>query len=130
MTDTVTALRVALDGKVTEYTLGDTRSEQATTLARALTDAPEAIAYLDRPGHTSIVVLAGLHRARHLPNLFAEIIQTEIAREAVPVQGPAVFTGVTHDGQFTALPLEAAAAIRNLCPDNPDGIPVLISFPF
>ncbi|MFD3511987.1 hypothetical protein [Streptomyces sp. NPDC058657] len=129
MSDTVTALRIALDGQITEYTLGATRPEQAKVLARALLDTPEAIVALDSPGHTSIVVFAGLHRARHIPNLHALLVQAELADDFHLIEGPAVFAGITADGHLTSLPDEVAAFIRHTLRPDLAGIPVLIHLP-
>ncbi|MCX5206686.1 hypothetical protein OG897_35445 [Streptomyces sp. NBC_00237] len=130
MPDTVTALRVALDGKVTEYELGDTRRDQAKVIARALLDTPQVVVELDSPGRTSIVVFAGLHRAQRLPNLYAAVIQTEMAFDCELVHGPVVFAGITADGHLTSLPAEVDALIRHtLRPDHLAGIPVLVHLP-
>ncbi|WP_433547111.1 hypothetical protein ACQPZG_20045 [Streptomyces sp. CA-294286] len=130
MPDTATALRVALDGQVTEYTLGDTRPEQAKTLARALLDTPQAVVELDCPGRASIVIFAGLHRAQRLPNLYAAVIQTELTFDFEPVHGPVVFAGITADGHLTSLPAEVAALIRHILrPDHLAGVPVLVHIP-
>ena len=127
MTGTIRALRIDLDGKVTDLDIGSTLDQQSKIIGRALLDSVEAVDYITRPSGPSIVALAGEHRARRLPNFYAtlavHVLSGNLHHE---IQGPVVFAGYTRIGELTALPEDVTAEIRDLCPAIPDGIPVVI----
>ncbi|MFD3667221.1 hypothetical protein [Streptomyces sp. NPDC058672] len=127
MTATIRALHIDLDGSVRDLDIGATLDQQSKVIGRALLDSVEAVEYIRRPTGTSIVVLAGEHRERKLPNFYAglavHILTGSLGHE---LQGPVVFAGYTRNGELTALPEDVAAEIRDLCPADPDGIPAIV----
>ncbi|MEN8649163.1 hypothetical protein ABCR94_00550 [Streptomyces sp. 21So2-11] len=130
MTGTIHALRIGLDGKVTDLDIGATLDQQSKIISRALLDSVEAVEYIKRPSGPSIVALAAEHRARQLPNFYAVLAVHVLAGSlGHEIQGPVVFAGYTRSGELTALPRDAAAEIRDLCPANPDGIPAIVHIP-
>ncbi|MFF4408416.1 hypothetical protein ACFY1P_29235 [Streptomyces sp. NPDC001407] len=110
-----TALHIAVDGTLTELDLTEHPGQQAKALARALLDAPEVIAYVHRPSGC-LAVIAGLNRARSLPNFHAGIALEDLSTEFHDAMGAVVFTGYRHSGDLVALPADADSLIRNVCP--------------
>ncbi|WKV74119.1 hypothetical protein AW27_023030 [Streptomyces sp. PCS3-D2] len=117
MTDTTTALRIALDGQVREYDLGADRSQQYRVVGRALFDSAEAVEHIERPEGPSIVVLARVHRAGQPLNPWAaaasDALESQITQ---PVAGEVLFIGyLSATDTITSLPEDAAALIREAC---------------
>ncbi|MEV4500906.1 hypothetical protein [Streptomyces klenkii] len=110
-----TALQIAVDGTLTELDLTDNPEQQAKTVARALLDAPEVIAYIHRPSGC-LTVIAGRNRARSLPNVHASIALEDLSNDFHDAMGTVVFTGYRHNGDLVALPDDAADLIRGICP--------------
>lgn len=127
MTATIRALHIDLDGSVRDLDIGATLTQQSKVIDRALLDSVEAVEYIRQQTGTSIVVLAGEHRERKHPNFYAghavHILTGSLGHE---LQGPVVFAGYTRNGELAALPEDAVAEIRDLCPADPHGIPAIV----
>jgi hypothetical protein len=127
MTATIRALRIDLDGRVSDLDIGASLDQQSKVIGRALLDSVEAVDYIRRTKGPSIVALAGEHREHQLPNFYAGLAVHVLAGNlGHELQGPVVFAGYTRDGELAALPEDAIAEIRDLCPANPDGIPAIV----
>ncbi|WP_399932084.1 hypothetical protein [Streptomyces kanamyceticus] len=130
MTETLRALRIDLDGKVTDLDLGATLHQQKKILGRAVRDSLEVVTRIRQPDGTTVVALAGEHRQGKHPNFYASLAVDDLGGGlGHSLQGPVVFAQVTDDGELTALLDAPASAIKALCPAHPDGISVFIHLP-
>ncbi|MFG2979162.1 hypothetical protein ACGFYY_40035 [Streptomyces sp. NPDC048331] len=117
MTDTTTALRIDLMGKVREYDLGADQSQQHRVIGRALLDSAEAVEHIERPEGPNVVVLARLHRAGQPLNTWAAEVSDELESQITQlVSGEVLFIGYTPaTDTITSLPADVAALIREVC---------------
>ncbi|GGP44747.1 hypothetical protein [Streptomyces abikoensis] len=111
----ITALQIDLDGTLTELDLTDDPRQQAKTIARALLDAPTAIARFHRRTGC-LAVIAGMNRAQSLPNFHAGVALEELTGEFHDAMGTVIFTGYHRDGELTTLPHDVNSCLRTLCP--------------
>ncbi|MEU1307895.1 hypothetical protein ABZ419_03210 [Streptomyces cinnamoneus] len=110
-----TALQIDLDGTLTELDITEDPGQQAKIVARALLDAPTVIAKIHRRTGC-LAVIAGMNRARSLPNFHAGVALEELTGDFLDAMGTVVFAGYGRDGELIALPFDTDALIRGICP--------------